>query len=258
MATKEERLAKLRERINNIERPTGNFTKFFKPEADTTTTIRILPEVGNMEVFFQEVGRHKIPGKDQLVYCPAFTTLNELDCPVCELISDLYKGSKQDVDLAKEMKLQCSYWMNIIVRGQESEGVQIYTPGIMVFDQIRNIIADPDYGDVTDIKEGVDIAIERIGSKMTDTRYDVRAKRHSSPLHEDDSIVKRWLNDAEDLTVAILSDDPEEDTKLKDGRRLWVLPYERLLEELNLDGLGSDDEEEDDDFSRRKTRSRRR
>ena len=48
----------------------------------------------------------------------------------------------------------------ILVRGEEEEGVRFWGFGKQVYQEILSIMADPDYGDITDLSNGRDIVVE--------------------------------------------------------------------------------------------------
>jgi hypothetical protein len=58
----------------------------------------------------------------------------------------------------------------IVVRGQENEGVKFWGFGKTVYQEILAIVADPDYGDITDETNGRDIVIE-IVEEMNKLEY---------------------------------------------------------------------------------------
>ncbi len=242
-----DRLAKIKEKLKNTDMSSGGGGGFWAPPVGKSV-IRILPEVGEMEYFFQTVGKHILSadGKKS-VYCPDFTSEGELDCPVCELVDDLRKekdaASKQ---LVGQLARRRSYWMNVIVRGSETAGPQIYTPGVQVFSSLTSVIEDPDYGDITDVEKGYDITIEREGTGL-DTEYEVRPRRNPSKLSDDPDLVDEWLRKARDLSYVEMTDDPEEDKDISKGHAVWVLPYDRIVREYDLENLENEDEDEEED-----------
>ena len=51
---------------------------------------------------------------------------------------------------------------SVIVRGKESEGVKFWGFGKTVYQELLGVIADPDYGDITDFfTNGRDIGIDK-------------------------------------------------------------------------------------------------
>jgi hypothetical protein len=230
--TRQEKLDALRNKLKTTDLGAGGAGYWSAKEGKNT--IRILPEVGDMEYFFQLVGRHYFPDKRD-AYCPKFTSGEQKDCPICELVDELYKaGDKASKNLAHDIGIRRSYWMNVIVRGDEDAGVKIFTPGTQIFNQIVNMINDPDYGDIFDVDKGLDIVIDRKG-KGLDTKYQVLAKRNSTPLSDDSDKIDEWLEAAKDLAYVEVSEDPEEDRELQGGHMVFVYPFNRLVAEFGLE-----------------------
>lgn len=136
--------------------------------------------------------------------------------------------------------------MNVIPRDKEADGPAIYTPGPMVFQQIVAIINDPDYGDIFDEDEGLDLTITRKGKDMQ-TEYNVIPKRKSTPLHADPDKIEEWYDKAADLSYIELSENPEEDKKLSEGHAVYLLPYDRIVCEYTPEMLSDEPDEDDDD-----------
>jgi hypothetical protein len=239
-----DRLAKLREQMKKIE--TAGGPGFWSPKDGTNTQIRILPEIGDMSFFYQQVGRHHFPpdGK-KAVYCPYFTYEEDPDhpCPVCEMVDKLRSsGDIAAKQFAEDLKLRRTFWMNIIVRGKTSHGEKIeddtgpfiYTPGIKVMGYITALINNPEYGMIMDLNDGVDIYVSREGTGFK-TDYNVTPGRYSSPLSEDQAEADKWLEKAKDLSAVELTDDPEEDRAIQEGHAVWVLPYNRIIDEFKID-----------------------
>lgn len=250
-----DRLNALREKLKHTDMGGGS-AGFWSPK-EGRSVIRILPETGEMEFFFQEVGRHNFPPDNKKnCYCPKFTSHNELPCPVCEIVDDLYKGDKASQAMAGNLRVRKSYWMNVIVRGtkegEADSGPYIYTPGQTVFSAIAALISDPDYGDIMSTEDGLDIIIERTGSGLN-TEYQVKPRRNSSPLSDNKEEIEEWLSKARDLTWVQVSENPDEDKELSKGHSLYLLPYERIVKEFDLDeGLSVEYEEEEDERPARK------
>lgn len=236
-ASKADRLEAIRNKLKSTD--TGGGGKGFFSPKQGRSVIRILPEVGNMEYFFQEVGKHQFPG-NKYVYCPKFTSAGKLACPVCELVRELYSaGDNASKKLAKNIKLRRMYWMNVINRGDEDSGPLVYTPGVRSFDQISTIIGDPDYGDITDVAHGVDLKITRKGTGI-DTDYQINASPRETPLSDDQDLIDQWLEEAKDLSWVEVSDDQDEDAELSKGYGIYVLPYDRIVREFGLDDVDVD------------------
>ena len=252
--SRQERLAKLTEKIKNTDVGGGGSQGFWSPK-EGRNVIRILPEVHTMEYFYQTVGRHNFPpdGKKSC-YCPKFTSEGELPCPVCEMVDELYRsGVPANKDLAGKLRVRKMYWMNVIVRGKkgkdgdsEDEGPFIYTPGVTVFTQLASLINDPDYGDIMDIHDGIDVTVERSGTGM-DTEYQVNPRRNSTPLTTEQETLDKWFDAARDLSYVEVDDDPANDKELSAGKGIYVLPYDRIVREMGLDAEEEEDAEADEE-----------
>ena len=69
-------------------------------------------------------------------------------------------GSKDDYNLGRKLEDQDENLQPVIVRGEESEGVKFWGFGKTAYQELLSIINDPDYGDITDPKNGRDITLE--------------------------------------------------------------------------------------------------
>jgi hypothetical protein len=246
--TKAERLAKLRQQLADTDVGSGN-AGFIGSLPEGVTVLRILPEVGDMPRFYQEVGIHQMPGKNgKRIYCPKFTSRGKKDCPVCSIVDQLYQaGDEASKAFAGQIRCQKKYWMNTINRAKENDGPKIYTPGVLVFRQLSSLIQDKDYGDVTDVEVGYDIKVSREGKGKTDTDYQARPAKMESPLSDDEDKANEWLEQAKDLSYVEVNDNPDEDAELSEGHAVYILPYDRLVKELDLDNLEMTEGEEDDE-----------
>jgi hypothetical protein len=257
VVSRADKLARLREKLSKVDVSRG--AKGFLRLSDGRNIIRILPGIGSMEYFFQEVGKHNLPpdGKKSF-YCPKFTSGGELECPICDYVDELYKsGDKVNKELAGKLRVRRMFWMNAIDRANAKAGPQIYTPGVTVFGTIASLIGDPDYGDIFDAEDGTDIIIEKSGKEL-DTEYQVKPKRTSTPLSDNDEEVKKWMKDAKDLSFVEVSDDSEEDAELSKGHAVFVLPYDRLEKEFSSVADLDEDGDEDDDRPAKKQVTKRK
>ena len=91
----------------------------------------------------------------------------------------------------------------VIVRGQESEGVKFWGFGKTVYQELLSVIADPDYGDITDPVNGRDIMIESQTPAEAGNQYGkttVRVKPNQTPLTENKDQLETMLNSQPNLT----------------------------------------------------------
>lgn len=242
--SKAEKLAALREKMSTQDLGGGG-AGYFSAKVGRNI-IRIIPEVGDMDFFFQPVGRHYFPDGTN-VYCPRFTSEDVLDCPVCEIVKELNDArDKASKKLAGSLGVRRSWWMNVIDRTNPQSGPLIFTPGVTVFNSIISLINDPDYGDITDLEDGTDITIMREGQGL-DTTYEVNPKRKESSLSKDEEEMNDWLDNARDLSWTEVSEDPDEDREIAGDHSVWIYPYNRIIDEFGLDSFDQDDYEEEEE-----------
>jgi len=224
----------LLDKIQSVDLGTSGFWK--PPQG--MSTVRILPPVGDMEYFFMEVGQHYVGGQNYM--CPNLCTEGKEGCPLCDVNEVLYKAGEKDA--ASQYRVRRSFWMNIIVRGSEGDGPQIFTPGVTIFRTIASIISDPDYGDVTDLDEGFDIKVVRDGTGLS-TKYETRAVRNPSELG-DDAQIEEWLEKATDLDEFVSGQlsDSYDDLAEESGVSLFL--DEGDVTSLIVDAPEEDEEEE--------------
>ena len=87
----------------------------------------------------------------------------------------------------------------MIVRGEEDQGVRLWAFGKTVYQNLLNIMLDPDYGDITDALEGHDIkvTVSKQAGKMFATT-DVMPRPKNTPLGNKKQI-KEWTESIPDL-----------------------------------------------------------
>lgn len=189
---------------------------WWRPEAGTNR-IRILPpwtdEGFHAGAFWREVAQHwqVSPELKGPVVCPRNTPgVEDDDCPICDLVDQL-RGMKNDpgaLELANNLRAKKNYLLNVLnlddpeytardVANFKKERpdaevpfaagdpkIQVYAAGITVFQQILAIIDENDKN-ITDLKEGHDIKIEKTG-KGFNTKYTLTIILKSSPVENVD------------------------------------------------------------------------
>jgi hypothetical protein len=96
----------------------------------------------------------------------------------------------------------------VVVRDNEAAGVQLWSFSKMIYQQLLNIMLDPDYGDITDPADGRDIkvtVIKKDGFKypMVDS---VMPRGKASDLNSDATTTKEWLGSIPDLNDILKND----------------------------------------------------
>ena len=124
--------------------------------------------------------------------------------PIVEFADRLKRmGDKEDWKAAKQMEPKLRTFVPILVRGQEGEGIKFWGFGKTVYQEILGYIADPDYGDITDPKNGRDITIEYQSAEEAGTSYPVttiRVKPNQTPLAKEADDVTKFLDGQTEIT----------------------------------------------------------
>jgi len=130
--------------------------KIWKP-APGRSYVRIVPYAHNLENPFIELKFHfQMNGKTYL----SPDSFNRPD-PIVEFSNKMKKsGDKEEWKLGKKLEPKLRTYVPILIRGREEEGVKFWGFGKQVYQQLLSIIADPDYGDITELANGRDVVIE--------------------------------------------------------------------------------------------------
>lgn len=240
-------ISKLVGRLNelNSNQGGGNSSGMtFIEIGDGRNVVRVLPPSDNMDSFAEEawvhygVGKSDTNKKGTMVVCPK-THGDDKPCPVCEASAELKKLSKKKDDAydkqAKSFYRKKRVYYNAINRAddlsvyekREEDGKQVWyntktdekeSPvkvlgtGIGVYKDILSLICDPEYGDVTDPDEGLDLIITKTGSGQFNTKYDVKTVRKESPIGFDD-----WEDAMNDLKPLLKAKTYDEILAIMDG-----------------------------------------
>jgi len=227
-------ITKLAGRLAEINESTGGNNSggsTFVTIKDGRNQVRILPPREDMDSFAVEawvhygVGKSGTDKKGKMVVCPKTTNENN-PCPVCELSKQLYGMSKKKDDKAMKEAKQFNrkkrvyynaldkadvltdfelredpkdkdkqIWFNKKTDEQETP-VKVLGTGIGVYKDLIKIIIDPEYGDITDPEQGLDIIITKSGSGQFNTEYDVKSVRKESAIE-----FAEWEENLNDLSV---------------------------------------------------------
>ena len=154
-------LSKMREKLQtskNGNKQKRDNTKWRPTEGDQT--IRVIPtEDGDP---FKEFHFHYNVGKNPGILCPKRN--HGEDCPICDFASHLWRQGVESNDdtakrEAKKLFVRKRYFSPILVRGEEAEGVRVWSYGKTAYETLLGLVLDPDYGDITDPETGTDIVL---------------------------------------------------------------------------------------------------
>jgi hypothetical protein len=171
---------------------------FWKPKPeDGKQLIRIVPYKFNKDYPFSELYFHFNVGKSRML---ALTNFGESD-PIVELVNELRKSNDAEMkELAKKLAPKLRIFAPVVVRGEEDKGVRFWEFGKNVYMDILGVMADEDYGDITDVVSGRDISVETVkeSGKLYNSTF-IRVKPNTTPLHQDSSTVEKLLDNQREL-----------------------------------------------------------
>lgn len=228
-------ISKLAERLAQLNRGGGNNSSSmgFISIKDGRNVVRLLPKragdetslFGEQEVFVHYgVGKSETNKNGSMVVCPT-TYGDDKKCPVCELAAELRRLSKKKDDSydkqARQVQRKKRVYYNGISReedlssykydadqkkwfkGDEEESpIKVLGTGIGVYKDVLKIICDPEYGDITDFDNGLDLIITKSGTGFN-TEYDVKTVRKETPAIPDDApaeLLESWKEALHDLS----------------------------------------------------------
>jgi hypothetical protein len=190
-------IAALKAKLNQFTKQTSSSEALWKP-TEGKHVIRIVPWKDNRENPFIELYFHYLGNKTYLS-----PTSNGNRDPIMEFAEALAAGgTKDDWAQSRPFRPKLRTFVPIIVRGEESKGVRFMSFGKTVYTELLSIISDPDYGDITDVKNGRDIVVEYIPQEKSDTNFAktmVRPKPNQTPLVPDAAQVQQFLTEQPDI-----------------------------------------------------------
>ena len=188
----------IKNRLNQLQTTTSTKKSFWKPEPGKTQ-IRIVPYKFNKDNPFQELFFH-YQFENKTFISPV--SYGRPD-PINEFSTKLKStGVKDDWIQGKRLEPKMRTYAPVIVRGQESEGVKFWGFGKTVYQELLSIIADPDYGDITDPINGRDITVEKMTPAEAGNQYGkttIRVKPNMTPLTDDKEQLKSMIESQVDI-----------------------------------------------------------
>jgi hypothetical protein len=171
--------------------------KRFKPTIGKQT-VRVVPFKYNKEFPFTEMKFYYGIGSRKVIASPL--NWGEKD-PIAEFAKQLRgTNDKENWRLAKKLDPKTRIYAPVIVRGEESEGVQLWEFGKEIYEAFLQMAADEEVGDFTDIMSGRDIKMTTVGPEATGTKYNkttITPSMKTSELSEDSKLIEKWLEEQE-------------------------------------------------------------
>ena len=182
----------IKAKLNQLTTTNDRKNNYFRPEPGKQR-VRIVPYVHRKENPFLEMYFHYDIAKRSML---SPITFGHAD-PVVEFADKLKKtGDKDDWVMGRKIEPKMRTYVPVIVRGKEAEGVKFWGFGKTIYSELLSIIADPDYGDITDLMNGRDIDVEFTPSEGPGQypKTAIRVKPNTSAATEDKAIAKSIMD----------------------------------------------------------------
>jgi len=189
----------VKKRLAQLQTSTTRSTNLWKPQPGRTQ-IRILPYKLNTDTPFIELFFHyDLGGKSFL----SPTSFGRPD-PIEEFADKLKQsGNREDWRLGKKLESKLRTFAPVVVRGEEQGGTKFWGFGKTVYQELLSIIADPDYGDISDPINGRDVVVEFKTAEETGASFPkttIRVKPNQTPITEDKAVLTDLLDNQKDIT----------------------------------------------------------
>ena len=217
----------IKSKLESLQNQTTTSNNFWKPEPGTQV-VRIVPYKHNKDNPFVELYFHNNLGQNKTYMSPM--SFGRPD-PVQEFADKLKStGDKDEWIQGKRLEPKMRTFAPVVVRGREDEGVKFWGFGKTVYQELLSVIADPDYGDISDPVNGRDVVVEFKTAEETGRAFpstSIRVKPNQTPIAESKEQLDKLLKSQKDI------------------RDIYnELSYDELTEALN-DWLNPKDEEDE-------------
>jgi len=225
----------IKSKLNQLQSQTSTTENFWKPEPGTQV-VRVVPYKHNKDNPFIELYFHYNLG-NKTYLSPVSHGRPD---PVQEFADKLKStGDKDEWIQGKRLEPKMRTFVPVVVRGRESEGVKFWGFGKTVYQELLSVIADPDYGDITDPLTGRDIGIERQTPAEAGNQYGkttVRVKPNQTPITDDKKLLESIFENQADVTE--LYTEPSYD-ELKEALAVYLNPTDETDTTTTTNGVAA-------------------
>lgn len=207
----------IKNKLSSLNNQDNKKSNLWRP-TEGKQRIRIVPYVHRKENPFLELYFHyDIPKRSML----SPITHGNPD-PIVEFADKLKKtGDKDDWVMGRKIEPKMRTYVPVIVRGKEEEGVKFWGFGKTIYTELLSIIADPDYGDITDLRNGRDIDVEFTPAEGGGyPKTAIRVKPNQSPATEDKAVAELIMKQPK---IEDIYPEPEY-SELEDALKAWMNP----------------------------------
>ena len=219
-------LSLIKKRLNQLQTTNNRTSSLWKPQPGKTQ-IRIVPYAFNKDNPFIELFFHYNLNNRSYLSPISFGRPD----PIEEFAQKLKgSGSKEDYQLSKKLEAKMRTFAPVVVRGEEKQGVKFWGFGKTVYQELLSIIADPDYGDITDPVNGRDVVVEFISAEESGASFpktNIRVKPNQTPISEDPDVLEvvKTQQDIKEIYQELSYED------LTEVLNEWLTPSEDTTEE---------------------------
>ena len=189
----------IKSKLATLQSTSNTKDNFWKPEPGQQV-VRIVPYKHNKDNPFIELFFHYNLGNNKTYLSPL--SFGRPD-PVAEFADKLKStGNKDEWIQGKRLEPKMRTFAPVVVRGKESEGVKFWGFGKTVYQELLGVIADPDYGYITDATNGRDIGIDRQTPAEAGNQYGkttVRVKPNQTTITDDATLLTSIMDNQSDL-----------------------------------------------------------
>ena len=217
----------IRKRLGQLQTTNNRTSSLWKPQPGKTQ-IRIVPYAFNKDNPFIELFFHYNLNNRSYLSPISFGRPD----PIEEFAQKLKgSGNKEDYQLSKKLEAKMRTFAPVIVRGEESQGVKFWGFGKTVYQELLSIIADPDYGDITDPVNGRDVVVEFISAEESGASFpktNIRVKPNQTPISDEPSVLENVKTSQKDITEIYQEQSYEDLTNVLNE---WLNPSEEAKDE---------------------------
>ena len=179
----------IKKRLNQLQTTNNRTSSLWKPQPGKTQ-IRIVPYAFNKDNPFIELFFHYNLNNRSYLSPISFGRPD----PIEEFAQKLKgSGSKEDYQLSRKLEAKMRTFAPVLVRGEEKQGVKFWGFGKTVYQELLSIIADPDYGDITDPVNGRDVVVEFLSAEETGASFPttkIRVKPNQTPISDEPEVLE--------------------------------------------------------------------
>ena len=211
----------IKKRLNQLQTTNNRTSSLWKPQPGKTQ-IRIVPYAFNKDNPFIELFFHYNLNNRSYLSPISFGRPD----PIEEFAQKLKgSGSKEDYQLSRKLEAKMRTFAPVTVRGEEKQGVKFWGFGKTVYQELLSIIADPDYGDITDPVNGRDVVVEFITAEESGASFpktNIRVKPNQTPISDEPDVLElvKTQQDIKEIYQELSYDD------LTDVLNEWLNPSE--------------------------------